>query len=147
MSGEENKQRRKMQAAQKRRQARDLEEQRTVIQGKKAELETKIEKLEKAKQEITAAITSVSGFSKGLSSLKDAGSGSFQGDRKDKYDKKVGDVEKTLTAYEKGHTDNASKIDKKIQNLKEDLQRVSMSIGALDVRIGALDAAAAQLES
>lgn len=144
---EEDKQRRRMQAAQKRRQARDLEKQRTIIQGKKAELEAKIEKLEKAKQEITTALTSVSGFSKGLSSLKDAGAGSFQGDRKDKYDKKVGDVQKVLTAYETGHTDNSSKIDKKIQKLKEDLQRVSMSIGALDVRIGSLDAAAAQLES
>lgn len=74
---EEDKQRRRMQAAQKRRQARDLEKQRTIIQGKKAELEAKIEKLEKAKQEITTALTSVSGFSKGLSSLKDAGAGSF----------------------------------------------------------------------
>lgn len=136
-----------MQAAQKRRQARDLEKQRTIIQGEKAELEAKIEKLEKAKQEITTALTSVSGFSKGLSSLKDAGSGSFKGDRKDKFDKKVGDVQKVLTTFEKGHKANKSKINEKIQKLKEDLQRISMSIGTLDVRIGSLDAAAAQLES
>jgi prefoldin subunit 5 len=144
---EEDKQRRRMQAAQKRRQARDLEKQCTIIQGKKAELEAKIEKLEKAKQEITTALTSVSGFSKGLSSLKDTGSGSFKGDRKDKFDKKVGDVQKVLTTFKKGHKANKSKIDEKIQKLKENLQRVSMSIGTLDVRIGSLDAAAAQLES
>lgn len=130
---EEDKQRRRMQAAQKRRQARDLEKQCTIIQGKKAELEAKIEKLEKAKQEITTALTSVSGFSKG--------------DRKDKFDKKVGDVQKVLTTFKKGHKANKSKIDEKIQKLKENLQRVSMSIGTLDVRIGSLDAAAAQLES
>lgn len=147
MSDDEAKQRKRMQASQKRAQARRLEGERAIIKGKKAELEAKIEKLEKAKQEITTALTSVSGFSKGLSSLKDAGSGSFKGDRKDKYDKKVGDVQKVITTYETGHKDNQSKIDKKIQNLKEDLQRVSMSIGALDVRIGSLDAAAAQLES
>lgn len=147
MSDDEAKQRKRMQAAQKRAQARRLEGERTIIQGKKAELEEKIEKLEKAKQEIDTALTSVSGFAKGLSSLKDAGSGSFQGDRKDKYDKKVGDVQKVLTAYETKHKGNKGKIDKKIQKLKEDLQRVSMSIGALDVRIGSLDAAATQLES
>lgn len=144
MSDDEAKQRRRIQASQKRTQAKQLEGQRTIAQGKKDELDEKIEKLEKAKQQVTTALTSLSSFSSGLSSLK--GSGSFRGDRKDKYIKKIGDADKKLKTYSKTHTENQKKIDEKLKQLKEDQQKLSMTIGSLSTRIGSLYSAAAQLD-
>lgn len=144
MSGEEAKQRKRIQASQKRTQARQLESQRTVAQGKKDELDEKIEKLEKAKQQVTTALSSLDSFSSGISSLK--GPGSFRGDRKDKYIKKIGDTEKKLKRFSKTHIENKKKIEEKLKQLKEDQQKVSMTIGSLSTRIGSLYSAAAQLD-
>ncbi|MBX8935567.1 DUF5082 family protein [Enterococcus gilvus] len=146
MSDDEAKQRRKIQASQKREQAKRLEGERTTMQSKKKELEEKIEKLEKAKQGVTTALSSLSGFSSGLSSLKSSGGGSFKGDRKDKYVDELETATSKLSKYESSHKENKTKIEEKLKNLKEDQQRLSMSIGALDVRIGSLYSAAAQLD-
>lgn len=147
MSEEEAKARRRMQAAQKENQARRLEANRADVQAKQEELDEKIEKLETAKQKVASALSSLSSFSSGLSSLKDTGSGSFKGSRKNEYTKELDNAKKKVSSYKKTQEENKKAIDRKIKVLKEERQRTSMTIGSLNTRIHSLYAAAAQLRA
>ncbi|MGM0112106.1 YwqH-like family protein [Enterococcus sp. DIV0187] len=118
------------------------------VKAKKVEVDGKIERLEKAKSELTSALSALSSFSSSVtSSLKSIDSGSFQGTRRDKYDSKVGDVTKKLTKLVSKHKKNQTLIDKKLTELKENSQRMGMSIGSLSTSIASLTAAARSLRA
>lgn len=118
------------------------------VNANKKILDEKIERLEKGKSELTTAVSSLTSFSSSVTSeLKSIDSGSFQGTRRDKYDSKVGDVATKLTDLADKHKENQETIDKKLTELKENSQRLGMSIGSLSSNIANLTAQARSLRA
>lgn len=136
------------QAEAKERAALQHQKKLNEVNANKKILDEKIERLEKAKGELTSAVSSLTSFSSSVTSeLKSIDSGSFQGTRRDKYDSKVGDVAKKLTELADKHQENQETIDKKLTELKENSQRLGMSIGSLSSSIASLTAEAHRLRA
>ncbi|MGM0165422.1 hypothetical protein IGI39_000364 [Enterococcus sp. AZ135] len=118
------------------------------VNANKKILNDQIEILEKAKSELTATTTSLTSFSTSVSSeLKSIDSGSFQGTRRDEYNTKVSDVATELTKIADKHKENQDALDKKLAELKENSQRLGMSIGTLSSNIANLTAEAKRLRA
>lgn len=146
MSEEEAKARRRMQAAQKRSEARQKRQRATEMTDQKKTLDEKIQKLEEAKADLSVQIANTFSFSGSLASkLKDIDQGSFRGDRRRKYDRKVGDISKELSKIVEKHQKNQQTIDAKLANLKTQSQELGSSISMLNHSISVLEAAAARL--
>lgn len=118
------------------------------VNANKKILDEKIDRLEKAKSELTAAVSSLTSFSTSVTSnLKSIDSDSFAGTRRDKYNSKVSDVGTKLTELADKHKENQETIDKKLTELKENSQRLGMSIGSLSSNIANLTAEAQRLRA
>ncbi len=145
MSDEVVKAQRRALAQTKRIQAQQNQNLLNEANSQRRALEGKIERLQSVKKRVQKELQSLDNYSRSLSKLKKSGPSTFNGNRKDKYEKELSQCTNSLSELKIKHQHNEQKIQQKITQLQSELTSVDAQISSVSSLINSLMVEANQL--